>query len=243
VRFPESGARRFLAASSRRAREFRSGHACRVPRRRAFGRGFDSRRLHHFISLRIMDLAIRHKMLSRLCPLRYPPTHSRRCTRDRSLAAIAPKICGYGPRAVERLFLRSSNGPVGRLRGSRHTSPSTGSRSFPGPRSCWSEPDWPDLFAMERRPASGIRWGSCRSVRRWWPTPAVGSTYRRFRARLGDPAPPVSRAQRRGVPSLPPLNRIRGARSPDSGSPHGDDALTSSGRPSSSPARNPMVAR
>ena len=47
VRFTESGAWRFFAASSRQAREPRSGHACRVPRRRAFGRGFDSRRLHH----------------------------------------------------------------------------------------------------------------------------------------------------------------------------------------------------
>jgi len=47
VRFTGSGVRRFLAASSRRAWDFRSGHACRVLRGRAFGRGFDSRRLHH----------------------------------------------------------------------------------------------------------------------------------------------------------------------------------------------------
>jgi len=46
VRHTASGARRFFAASSRWAREIRSGQACRVPRGRAFGRGFDSRRLH-----------------------------------------------------------------------------------------------------------------------------------------------------------------------------------------------------
>jgi hypothetical protein len=47
ARFSGDKARRYLAASTRRARKPRSGHACRVPRRRAFGRGFDSRRLHH----------------------------------------------------------------------------------------------------------------------------------------------------------------------------------------------------
>ena len=49
--FTGSGVWRFLAASSRRARDSRSGHACRVPRRRTFGRGFDSRRLHHTSSI------------------------------------------------------------------------------------------------------------------------------------------------------------------------------------------------
>jgi len=44
--FSEAKAWRYFAASTRRARKLRSGHACRVPRRRAFGRGFDSRRLH-----------------------------------------------------------------------------------------------------------------------------------------------------------------------------------------------------
>jgi len=47
ARFSEAKAWRYLAVSTRRARKQRSGHACRVPRRRAFGRGFDSRRLHH----------------------------------------------------------------------------------------------------------------------------------------------------------------------------------------------------
>jgi len=47
ARFSEATAWRYLAVSTRRARQLRSGHACRVPRRRAFGRGFDSRRLHH----------------------------------------------------------------------------------------------------------------------------------------------------------------------------------------------------
>jgi len=47
VRLSGSGIRRFLAASSRWVREKRSGHACRVLWGRTFGRGFDSRRLHH----------------------------------------------------------------------------------------------------------------------------------------------------------------------------------------------------
>ena len=42
-----AGARRFFAASSRRGRDKRSDYACRVPREHIFGRGFDSRRLHH----------------------------------------------------------------------------------------------------------------------------------------------------------------------------------------------------
>jgi len=46
ARFTEAKAWRYLAVSTRRARQLRSGHACRVLRRRAFGRGFNSRRLH-----------------------------------------------------------------------------------------------------------------------------------------------------------------------------------------------------
>jgi len=42
----------YLAVSTRRAWKSRSGYACRVLRRRTFGRGFDSRRLHHFTELK-----------------------------------------------------------------------------------------------------------------------------------------------------------------------------------------------
>jgi hypothetical protein len=38
ARFSEAKAWRYLAVSTRRARKFRSGHACRFPRRRAFER-------------------------------------------------------------------------------------------------------------------------------------------------------------------------------------------------------------
>jgi len=40
----------YLAVSTRRAWKSRSGYACRVLRRRTFGRGFDSRRLHQLSS-------------------------------------------------------------------------------------------------------------------------------------------------------------------------------------------------
>ncbi len=63
VRFTGSGAWRLLAVSPRWARENRNGHACRVPRGCAFGRGFDSRRLHHFSSIDMGLRALRSRRL------------------------------------------------------------------------------------------------------------------------------------------------------------------------------------
>jgi hypothetical protein len=83
ARFSEAKARWYLAASTRRARKFRSGHACRVPRRRAFGRGFDSRRLHQ------TSLAYGELRLGKPASLIYQRSLSRRSTCRRRSSAKA----------------------------------------------------------------------------------------------------------------------------------------------------------
>ena len=101
--FTEAKAERYLAVSTRTARQSRSGHACRVLRGRAFGRGFDSRRLHSTRALRALAHGKPFASARGECPERAKRVEGLPAASDLRASRMA-----YAPHSWQAIRLRAS---------------------------------------------------------------------------------------------------------------------------------------